>query len=61
MRKKGILNHCWIVGIKLAWLINQQGEVVEWQWLPANISNQEFRNMIAWQNGQTIAGLRIES
>lgn len=52
--RKGISNHRWIVGVKLAWLINQRGEVVEWQWFPANVSDQEFRDVVAWQNGQTI-------
>ncbi len=53
--KKGIANHRWIVGIKLAWPINQRGEVVEWSWLPANVRDQEFRDVVAWQAGQTIA------
>jgi hypothetical protein len=36
---KGLSNHRWIVGVKLAWLINQAGAVVEWQWLPAHVSD----------------------
>jgi hypothetical protein len=52
--RKGISNHRWIVGIKLAWLINQRGEVVEWQWLPANVSDQDFRDVVDWQNDQII-------
>ena len=52
--RKGISNHRWIVGIKLAWLINQRGEVVEWQWLPANVNDQEFRDVVDWQEDQTI-------
>lgn len=63
--KKGISNHRWIVGIKLAWLINQRGEVVEWSWLPANVSDQEFRDVVAWQAGQMIAlgdrGFRVRA
>lgn len=63
--KKGISNHRWIVGIKLAWLINQRGEVVEWQWMPANVSDQEFRDVVDWQEGQTIAladnGFRVRA
>ena len=62
---KGISNHRWIVGIKLAWLINQRGEVVEWSWLPANVSDQEFRDVVAWQDGQTIVlgdrGFRVRA
>jgi hypothetical protein len=30
--KKGKSNGRWIIGIKLAWLINDQGEVVDWTW-----------------------------
>jgi hypothetical protein len=52
--RKGISNHRWIVGIKLAWLINQRGEVVEWQWLPANVPDQEFRDVVGWQDDQII-------
>lgn len=52
--RKGISNHRWIVGIKLAWLINQRGEVVDWQWLPANVTDQEFRDVVGWQDDQII-------
>jgi hypothetical protein len=34
--KKGQSNGRWIVGIKLAWLINDAGEVVDWSWDTAN-------------------------
>lgn len=50
--RKGKSNH--IVGIKLAWLANQYGEVVEWQWLPANVSDQDFRDVVDWQDEQTV-------
>ncbi len=46
--RKGISNHRWIVGVTLAWLINQRGEVVEWPWLPATVRDQEFRDMVDW-------------
>ena len=46
--RKGISNHRWIVVVKLGWLINQRGEVVEWQWLPANRPDQEFRAILDW-------------
>ncbi len=62
---KGMSNHRWIVGIKLAWLIKERGEVVEWQWLPANVSDQEFRDMVDWQAERTIAlgdsGFRVRA
>jgi hypothetical protein len=63
--RKGLSNHRWIVGIKLAWLLNQQGAVVEWQWWPANVSDQEFRDVVAWQEGRMVAladsGFRVRA
>jgi hypothetical protein len=35
--RKGISNGRWIVGAKLAWLINARGEVVDWDWDTANV------------------------
>lgn len=51
---KGISNHRWIVGIKLACLINQSGGIVEWHWCPANMSDQEFRDLVAWLDSGVI-------
>jgi hypothetical protein len=63
--RKGKSNHRWIVGIKLAWLINQVGAVVEWQWLPANVSDQEFRDLVLWQGERTAtladSGFRVRA
>lgn len=62
---KGIANHRWIVGIKLAWLIKERGEVVEWQWMPAHVSDQEFRDVVDWQAEHTITladtGFRVRA
>src|SRR5215211_7979376 len=41
--KKGKSNGRWIVGIKLAWLINNAGEVVDWTWHTANEPDNVFR------------------
>jgi hypothetical protein len=51
---KGISNGRWIVGIKLGWLINNQGEVVDWMWLPANEPDNAFRGLATSYRGQTI-------
>jgi hypothetical protein len=52
--RKGISNHRWIIGIKVTWLINQRGEVVDGQWLSANVSDQEVRDVVGWQDDQII-------
>lgn len=63
--RKGMSNHRWIVGVKLAWLINQRGEVVEWQWLPSNVSDQEFRELVDWHESKTLVladhGFRVRA
>lgn len=41
--KKGQSNRRWIVGIKLCWLVNDRGEVVDWDWNTANVHDQTFR------------------
>lgn len=51
---KGISNGRWIVGIKLGWLINNRGEVVDWMWLPANEPDNAFRGLATSYRGQTI-------
>jgi len=43
--RKGKSNYRWIVGIKLCWLINQQGQVVAWAWKTANVHDQAFRSL----------------
>lgn len=53
--KKGKSNGRWIVGIKLAWLINEKGEVVDWAWLPANEPDNAFRPLATGYDGKTIA------
>ncbi len=52
--KKGKSNGRWIVGIKLGWLINNEGKIVTWQWDTANVSDREFRDMPLAYNGETV-------
>ena len=44
--KKGLSNHRWIVGIKLALVLNQWGLVVDWDSDTANVSDQVFHPLI---------------
>jgi hypothetical protein len=53
--KKGKSNGRWIVGIKLAWLINDAGEVVDWSWDTANQADNVFRPLATPYDGETIA------
>jgi hypothetical protein len=53
--KKGVSNGRWIVGIKLAWLINRQGRVVTWRWDTAEAPDNTFREVATMYDGQTIA------
>ncbi len=53
--KKGRSNGRWIVGIKLAWLVNAAGEVVAWSWDTANEPDNLFRETATQYDGQTIA------
>jgi hypothetical protein len=53
--KKGKSNGRWIVGIKLAWLINDAGEVVDWSWDTANEADNVFRPLATGYDGETIA------
>ena len=45
--KKGFSNHRWIVGLKLCWLINAQGQVVAWAFNTANTADQRFAQVAA--------------
>lgn len=52
--RKGLSNGRWIVGIKLAWLINDGGEVVDWGWDTANEHDNTFREVATQFEGETI-------
>lgn len=51
---KGKSNGRWIVGIKLAWLINEDGFVVDWCWEGTNKYDGIFRELATQFDGQTI-------
>lgn len=50
----GVSNGRWIVGAKLAWLINDRGEVVDWDWDTASAPDNLFRDTAMRYDGQTI-------
>ena len=52
--KKGRSNGRWIVGIKLAWLVNDAGEVVDWSWDTANEPDNLFRETATQYDERTI-------
>lgn len=52
--KKGKSNRRWIVGIKLCWLINDYGRVVDWDIATANVHDQNFHSLIENVKGKTI-------
>jgi hypothetical protein len=52
---KGVSNGRWIVGVKLGWLINDRGEVVDWDWDRASAPDNVFRATAFRYDGQTIA------
>lgn len=45
--RKGLSNHRWIVGVKLAYLVNQWGLVVAWDCATANVHDAAFQSLIA--------------
>lgn len=45
--RKGLSNHRWIVGAKLAYVLNQYGLVVAWDYAAANAADNAFRDLIA--------------
>ena len=53
--KKGLSNGRWIVGITVAWLVNDHGEVVNWSWDTANEPDNLFRETATQYDGMTIA------
>jgi len=43
---KGLSNHRWIVGAKFAYVLNQQGLIVAWDYAAANVSDTAFHDLI---------------
>ncbi len=44
---KGLSNHRWIVGAKLAYVVNQYGLIVAWDYAAANVADNAFQALIA--------------
>ena len=45
--RKGLSNHRWIVGAKLAYLVNQYGLIVAWDYAAANAPDNAFQDLVA--------------
>lgn len=43
---KGLSNHRWIIGAKFAYVINQQGLIVAWDYAAANVPDTAFHHLI---------------
>ncbi len=43
---KGLSNHRWIVGAKVAYVVNQHGLIVAWDYAAANVSDTAFHPLI---------------
>lgn len=52
--KKGKSNWRWIVGMKLCWLINDDGHIVAWAWDTANVHDQVFLPLVEALKDQSI-------
>jgi hypothetical protein len=45
--RKGLSNHRWIIGAKLAYLVNQYGLIVAWDYAATNAVDNTFGELIA--------------
>jgi hypothetical protein len=52
--RKGLSNHRWIVGAKLAYLVNQYGLIVAWDYAAANAADNAFRELVADFEGEMV-------
>ena len=52
--KKGPDKGRWSIGIKLCWLLNDFGRVVDWTWATMNVSDKHFNPLVVPLSGQTI-------
>ncbi len=52
--KKGKDKGRWSIGLKLCWLLNKQGEVVDWDWATMNTHDQHFHPLVERYDGETI-------
>jgi hypothetical protein len=51
---KGLSNHRWIVGAKLAYLVNQYGLIVAWDYAAANTPDTAFHDLLRDFQDQTV-------
>ena len=52
--KKGRDKGRWSIGLKLCWLLNDTGRVVNWDWNTMNVPDKEFHAVVEPFIGQTI-------
>lgn len=52
--RKGKSNWRWIVGMKLCWLLNDAGQVVNWAWDTANVADKVFLPLVTAYEDETI-------
>jgi len=52
--KKGKSNWRWIIGMKLCWLVNDCGQIVDWSWDTAHVHDQVFLPLVEACDGETI-------
>ncbi len=53
--KKGRDKGCWSIGVKLCWLLDDHGRVVNWDWNTLNTHDQHFHHVAEAFVDQTIA------
>ena len=52
--RKGKSNGRWIVGIKVAFMINHRGEIIDWAWGTANLADNAFRDVATDYRDETV-------
>ena len=52
--RKGKDKGRWTIGIKLCWLLDTYGRVVDWDWAPQGTPDKHFNWMVSTLDGQTI-------
>lgn len=52
--RKGKDKGRWVIGIKLCWLLDTYGRVVEWSWAPQGTPDKHFNRLVVDFEGQTI-------
>lgn len=43
--RKGKDKGRWTIGLRLFWLLNEEGQVVDWSWLPLNKPDKDFNDL----------------